>query len=175
MIVDWRDKDDVRLPHGAEIDDYRAAGMAYGPRNSPFETLGELRLVLGVKADVFRVAGRFLTVMTGSKQVDVVTAPAEVLLALPGVTDEQAAAVMAARETVDEETLAETRLRLPPLASITAPYLGQSRRDAYTIRVQAHTDTGAVFIRQALVAVDRRNDPPFWLVSWEQGETSPSE
>lgn len=174
-IIDWRDKDDVRLPNGAEVEDYHAAGMAYGPRNGPFETLNELRLVLGIKADILKVAGRFFTVMTGNKQVDVVTAPAEVLLALPGVTYEQAAAVMAARESIDGGTLAETRSRLPSLAPAAAPYLGQSRRDAYTIQVRADTDTGAIFVRRALVSLDRRNDPPFWLVSWEQGEALESE
>lgn len=171
-IVDWRDKDDARQPNGAEIDNYHAAGMVYGPRNGPFETLNELRLVLGVRADILRVAGRYLTVTTGSKQVDPVTAPVEVLLALPGVTYEQAAAIVGARESIDGGTAAETRLRLPPLASTTAPYLGQSRRDAYTVEVRADTDTGAIFVRRALVTIDRRNDPPFWLVSWEQGEVS---
>src|SRR5207248_8576431 len=41
-ILDWRDPDDAKRPNGAEADDYRAAGLKYGPSNAPVETVGEL-------------------------------------------------------------------------------------------------------------------------------------
>ena len=41
-IVDWRDVDDA-----AERGEYRRAGRDSGPRNAPFETVSELRQVLG--------------------------------------------------------------------------------------------------------------------------------
>jgi hypothetical protein len=47
-VIDWRDADDVAGPGGAESAEYRAAGLNYGPRNGPFQSVGELRRVLGL-------------------------------------------------------------------------------------------------------------------------------
>jgi general secretion pathway protein K len=47
-VIDWRDADDIAEPGGAEEADYRAAGLRYGPRNGPFQTVEELRRVLGM-------------------------------------------------------------------------------------------------------------------------------
>jgi hypothetical protein len=49
-IVDWRDVDDAAGLHGAERAEYRQAGRSSGPRNGPFETVAELRQVLGAEA-----------------------------------------------------------------------------------------------------------------------------
>jgi general secretion pathway protein K len=46
-IVDWRDVDDAAELRGAERGEYRRAGRDSGPRNAPFETVSELRQVLG--------------------------------------------------------------------------------------------------------------------------------
>jgi general secretion pathway protein K len=46
-IEDWKDVDDNRRNGGAETADYTAAGRSYGPRNGPFESVDELRQVLG--------------------------------------------------------------------------------------------------------------------------------
>jgi general secretion pathway protein K len=47
-IVDFRDEDDVPGVNGAESAAYRAAGLAQGPKNAPFETVTELDQVLGM-------------------------------------------------------------------------------------------------------------------------------
>jgi general secretion pathway protein K len=46
-IIDWRDPDDTPGPGGAESPQYVAAHLPYGPRNAPFESVAELRQVLG--------------------------------------------------------------------------------------------------------------------------------
>jgi general secretion pathway protein K len=46
-ILDWRDPDDVEEPGGAERRDYVAAHRNYAPRNAPFESVDEIRQVLG--------------------------------------------------------------------------------------------------------------------------------
>jgi general secretion pathway protein K len=46
-ITDWKDADDDTGLGGAESPEYRAAGLSYGPRNAPFESVDELRQVLG--------------------------------------------------------------------------------------------------------------------------------
>jgi type II secretory pathway component PulK len=48
-IVDWRDADDEVGRHGAERTEYRHAGRNGGPRNDAFESISELRQVLGAE------------------------------------------------------------------------------------------------------------------------------
>lgn len=48
-IVDWRDSDDETGANGAERTEYRRAGRSCGPRNGAFETVSELRQVLGTE------------------------------------------------------------------------------------------------------------------------------
>jgi general secretion pathway protein K len=47
-MVDYRDPDDLLTPGGAESRDYDSAGLPYGPKNKPFETVSELQRVLGM-------------------------------------------------------------------------------------------------------------------------------
>jgi general secretion pathway protein K len=50
-IRDWTDPDDSASGReGAEEEVYRRAGMAFGPRNGPFETVDEVRQVMGLSA-----------------------------------------------------------------------------------------------------------------------------
>lgn len=46
-IGSWTDPDGPAREGGAELRQYLAAGRDYGPRNAPFESVGELRQVLG--------------------------------------------------------------------------------------------------------------------------------
>jgi general secretion pathway protein K len=48
-IEDWKDADDIPRNGGAEMGDYTAAVRSYGPRNGPFESVDELRQVLGAE------------------------------------------------------------------------------------------------------------------------------
>lgn len=61
-IIDWRDADDIVSGNGAESDTYQALGLLYGPRNGPFETVGELRFVRDVTAGMVRCLASVLTV-----------------------------------------------------------------------------------------------------------------
>jgi general secretion pathway protein K len=48
-IIDWRDADDLQTEHGAERTEYQRAGRFDGPRNGPFESVSEVRRVLGLE------------------------------------------------------------------------------------------------------------------------------
>lgn len=50
-IEDWKDTDDTTRERGAERREYAAAGLRYTPRNGPFESVQEVRQVLGA-ADI---------------------------------------------------------------------------------------------------------------------------
>ena len=92
-IADWRDPDDLHRARGAEQDAYLAAGAPAVPRNGPFQTLAELRLVRGMTDDLYERVEPYLT-LRGSGQVNLNVADRPVLLALPGMTEEAVAVLL---------------------------------------------------------------------------------
>ena len=84
-ILDWRDVDEFQRLNGAEDSDYRIAGLDYGPRNAPFETVDELRYVLGMTEALYSDIEPALTVYSGRNGVNVNAASAQVTQAIAGV------------------------------------------------------------------------------------------
>ena len=75
-IVDWRDGDDLTQPMGgAEDPQYAAAGLPYGAKDAPFDTVAELEQVLGMPRTLFERAAEHLTVFSGLPQPDQRFAP----------------------------------------------------------------------------------------------------
>jgi len=97
-IMDWRDPDDLRRPRGAERADYLEAGAPVVPANGPFARLGDLRDVLGMTPEVYDSIRPYLT-LEGAGRVNFMTASRPVLLALPGMSEQAAAVVLARRTT----------------------------------------------------------------------------
>lgn len=69
-VMDWRDGDDLLHVNGAEQKEYETAGLDYGPANRLFETVGELRYVLGVSDAVFSCLKPDVTVHAQRPGVD---------------------------------------------------------------------------------------------------------
>jgi general secretion pathway protein K len=63
-ILDWRTSGASPRPGGAKAADYLAAGRAFGPPGSPFQSVAELADVLGMPADLFARLEPHLTVLT---------------------------------------------------------------------------------------------------------------
>ena len=66
-ILDWIDPDDIEggyenCTEGAERDEYLRGDSPYEPRNGPMESVGELRLIRGMTAEIYRTVAPFLTV-----------------------------------------------------------------------------------------------------------------
>jgi general secretion pathway protein K len=61
-IADFRDADNLRRLNGAEEADYRAAGVAWGPKNAPFQSIEELQQVLGMTSEIYERVMPYLTV-----------------------------------------------------------------------------------------------------------------
>ncbi len=62
-IVDWQDEDNVvQVAGGAEDPNYAAAGLAWGAKDAPFETVAELEQVLGMRPALFRLLAPYVTV-----------------------------------------------------------------------------------------------------------------
>jgi general secretion pathway protein K len=51
-MLDWRDRDNLHRLNGAEDDDYRSAGLSYGAKDAPYDSVDEIGLVLGMTPDL---------------------------------------------------------------------------------------------------------------------------
>jgi general secretion pathway protein K len=86
-VVGWREQS---KPNAANDEGalYLAAGLNYSPRQAPFAHVNELSLVLGATPALVERILPYVTVFSGSADVDVLIAPPEVIAALPGMTPE---------------------------------------------------------------------------------------
>ena len=97
-VLDWRDLDGFRRARGAEAEQYVEDGSAVLPANGPFGAVREIGLVRGVTPRLFQRVEPFLTV-SGSGRVNLAAAPAEVISALPGMSDDLLALILRARRS----------------------------------------------------------------------------
>jgi general secretion pathway protein K len=81
-ILDWREQGIGHRLNGAEATDYAASGLTYGPRKGPFESVPELRLVMGMTAPLYARIAPLLTIYSRTPWVDVDAAPPGVLAVL---------------------------------------------------------------------------------------------
>lgn len=105
-ILDWREPGDGRRLNGAKARDYKLAGLGHVPRNGPFQSVSEVRLVMDMTEDLFQRIRPALTVYSGSQFVDPQFAPAEAMAAIPTMTAQTIAALMAARARSGSGTIA---------------------------------------------------------------------
>lgn len=89
-ILDWRDDDDLVRLNGAEDDDYLQAGLAWGARDGPFQSIYELKQVMGMDEQVFIDIRNSVTVYSGKVTVNPLVAPKLVLMALSEMDEDQA-------------------------------------------------------------------------------------
>ena len=72
-IADFRDPDNFSRPRGAEEADYR--GLAWGPKNAPFQGIEELQQVLGMTAEIYQRVAPNLTIYSIDEAQDFFGSP----------------------------------------------------------------------------------------------------
>jgi general secretion pathway protein K len=82
-ILDWRDPGPLKRLNGAKGQDYRSAGFNYTPRNGPFQSVDELKLVMDMTPELYGRVAPALTVYSGRPRIDPQVATREAMLALP--------------------------------------------------------------------------------------------
>ena len=83
-IMDWREADDLKHLKGATRQDYELAGKTYAPREGPFQSVDELKLVLDMTDAIYARIASALTVYSKRPTFDPQVAPREVLLTMLG-------------------------------------------------------------------------------------------
>ncbi|MCR6663454.1 MAG: type II secretion system protein GspK [Luteimonas sp.] len=152
-IVDWRDPDDLTQPQGgAEDPQYAAAGLPYGAKDAPFETVAELLQVLGMTPALFAEVESDLTVHTGLPGPDTRFSGPRVLMAM-GIDPEP---VLAAREL--------------PLTPEQAMQVGGGS-GTYSIDSRARLGDGRQAVLRAVVRSGASGVPgsAYTVLRWEEG------
>lgn len=81
-IVDFRDADAVAIAGGDEGDAYISGSLPFGPKNAPFETIGELDQLPGMSAEVLNRLDGLVTVHSRRPFFDELKAPQELIAAM---------------------------------------------------------------------------------------------
>jgi general secretion pathway protein K len=151
-IVDFRDADDVPSVNGAESAAYRAAGLAHGPKNAPFETVTELDQVLGMDPALLDRLRAVATVHSRQPGIDASVAPSEVLSAAAALRTDGAAA--------------PATLGTPAPPDIPSEFRIASRARAYRVTVGVQLPGGGRFAREAVIEPERTAPLGFWVREW---------
>jgi general secretion pathway protein K len=158
-IGDWRDPDNERRLHGAEEADYRAAGLPYGPKNARFDSVDELREVLGVTPALFQRLRPYLTVYSEQRWINPLVASREVLLAVPGWNADIVDAYLEQRESAQLGAPAPAPPAPPPFAAAYG-------RGTYTIRATGISAQGARANVEATVRIVGAPQQPYTVLAW---------
>jgi len=173
-ILDWTDPDDDTRINGAEIAQYKAAGLSYGPRNAPFDTVSELQQVLGMNYELFRQVEPALTIYSGQGTPNLGYAPLEALLAQEGMTPECAQMVIQWRQSVPPGDPAAPP---PPDCAVQAGIpigLAGGGGLTYSVQSRAKLPNGASTILDATIRMGGINvaGRPYVILRWRDGENS---
>jgi general secretion pathway protein K len=166
-IGDWKDADELRRPNGAEAADYRAAGGKYVPSNAPFESVGELRRVLGMTPIVFARIANALTIYSRQPGVNPATASRDVLLAIPGATPVAVDLYLAQRRDALEQ-----KLPVPPFPAAQAFAAGAI--PVWRVHAEATMPDGVTFVRDAVVRPSMDPRRPLIAFLWQEGIRAPA-
>ncbi|MGN6152639.1 MAG: general secretion pathway protein GspK [Lysobacteraceae bacterium] len=153
-IMDWRDPDTLtQAEGGGEDGDYASAGLPYGAKDAPFETVAELQLVLGMTPELFAKLAPHLTVYSGQGRPNEQYADAKVLQAM-GIDADR--------------TLAERRRPRQPGES--APLVGAGT-GTYSIDSRARLRSGRVSVLRAVVRAGNSGLPgsAYTPLRWDVG------
>lgn len=169
-IIDWRDADDLAQPNGAEISDYKAAGLSYGPKNAPFDTVSELQQVLGMDYALYEKLEPALTIYSGRPQPGAEFAPAEALEAT-GCSAQQAHDLIQQRQTLAPADLAGAGLTA---CDGSTPIVAGGGGLTYSVKSRAKLPNGASTILDATIRMGGINAAgrPFVILRWRDGEAS---
>jgi len=161
-ILDWRSPSDLHRLHGATDDDYTAAGRTYRQRHGTFQTVDELKLVLGMTPEIFSRIRPALTVYTRQPMIDQAVAPREALLALYANDAQKVDAVIAARSGNGTPMEGVNVASLPGVIDPTVPLAGR----AFAITAATYID-GRKFVRTAIVEFTDDDQRPYLTMAWQ--------
>ena len=160
-IIGWRTKSKPETV-GNEDALYRAAGRPYSPRQAPFAHVNELGLVLGLPPALVERALPFVTIFSGVSGVDVLTAPPEVIAALPGMTPLTLKQFLTDRATLPNDSAAIAAA----LGAAAKSNVAAQKSQAYRILIRVGFPNGRETVSEVVIDLRGEQDP-YRVLSWQ--------
>jgi general secretion pathway protein K len=146
-ILDWRENGLGKRLNGAKAPEYQSAGLLYGPRNAPFQSVEELQLVMGMTPALYQRLAPSLTIYSQTPWVDPAFAPPDVMAALNGLSGP------ATTPTQPGDNSARTG--------------GVMVGHAFTIRAALEGPDGLRVTRTAVIRLNGTAGAPYGIYRWE--------
>ena len=132
------------------------------PQLRGLQSVEDLRDIEGIRrGDMSRLRQR-LTVYNPDGRVNVMTAPPDVLMSMPGMTKLKLTQVLAARDAGMEGAAAAQAALGGDLASFIKALPGP----AYTVRIDAVEKSGRKRSVEAVIAASKSPGKPYYILSW---------
>lgn len=161
-VLDWRDADSIKRLRGAEEADYAAAGLTYKPANAAFQSIEELRLVMGITPALYQRLAPLITIYSRQAGINSQIASREVLRAIPGVTEQQIDEYLKLRD------LARTNKQPIPVFAPASLYPSFGN-GVMNVRVEASSEEGMSFVREAVVLRLPFPKRSYTFLRWQEG------
>lgn len=165
-ILDWRDRDNLERKAGAEDNRYNTAGLAYGAKDGPFNSIDELRLVLGMTEKIFQQIKPALTIYSHQPGINPTLASRESLMAIPGAQADIIDEFLSARGDNTSTSLSNT------ITGIDNRFLTKSQDKTLSITSIGITADSRIKLT-AVILFKRNAKPPFSVLSWQEGKPGP--
>ncbi len=150
-ILDWRDADDQRQLNGAEDPQYKEAGRPYGAKDAAFDSVEELRMVLGMTPEIFESVASALTVHSRRRTVNPLFASRQVLSALPGMDQTRLEDYIALRSQNQQQGLA-----VPAPVGVNRMYLEMGKTPIYRVYAETEMPEGGVVKGEVVLNIASR-------------------
>jgi general secretion pathway protein K len=165
-IIAWR------TPLRAGVSDseaalYAAAGKTYGPRHGAFEDPGELAMVVGIPPVLVDRVLPDVTVYSGQPEVNLLSAPAQVLAALPGLTPDRLQFLLGLRSNDPQDVV---KAQLGNIQQYVT--LDPSKANRVTVDVQFQS--GGRTRTQAIVFLAPQDAHPYRVLLWRNNVSGAS-
>jgi general secretion pathway protein K len=150
-MLEWRTAGDGHGVNSGGDADYRSARLSYLPRHGAFQSVDELKLVLGMTPELFARVEPAITVYSQRPFFDLNVAPSGALLTLPGLDPDRVATMMDERRT-------GAGIRLSPPQGVVDPWTSTAGR-AFTIVVMLLNANTHLTERETIRLTGDRNRP----------------
>jgi general secretion pathway protein K len=159
-IIGWRTPPKADSAQD-EVSLYRAAGLAYSPRQAPFAHVNELALVIGLPPALVDRALPFVTVFSGLPKVNVLVAQPEVIAALPGMTPSGLKEFMSERPMLPRDMAAVATALGPAQANATI-----DKSDSFRVLTTVKFDNGRQTSSEVVIGLGG-GENPYRVLSWQ--------
>lgn len=157
-ILDWRDVDQETRNGSSELAAYETPWGRVPVRNGFFSTVDELRAIPGITDVVYQQVRGLLTVYGAHGRLNLDAAPKEVLLAMPGATEDAVEALLEGRTGNDPRAARS-------LQGVNRRLLQNAGGDIYKVTAKAAI-SGVTVTLSPIVRIPRRRGEAITILAW---------